>query len=157
MSTRLTERGTPMVDSHALRLVTVTSALNDTIARALANALQAQGFAGATAASLGFLSALECGTNHAAEIARQLGVSRQMVSKSVKEMCALGYLEQRPGSGRQKEILFTARGEQLIAAARHELAAMDRDLLTKWDPSALNGLLDALEQTAQTLQGGEEK
>ncbi len=76
------------------------------------------------------LSALEYGVNYGSEIARNLGVSRQMVAKTVKELCRVNYLEQIEGVGKQKQILFTERGEHLISDARKLLARLD-DILSK--------------------------
>ena len=84
-----------------------------------------------TPSLLSFLSVLECGINYGSEIARTLGVSRQMVAKTVKELCQLGYLEQVDDIGKQKKILFTQSGEQLIADARQLLADLDSLLLQK--------------------------
>lgn len=128
MSTKLTQEGSVLVDSNALKLVLETAKINDLTTAYLSNSLKNRGYEGATAAALVFLSALECGVNYGAEIARNLGVSRQMVAKTVKQLCHVGYLAQIDGVGKQKEILFTNIGELLMADARHLLAALDQTL-----------------------------
>lgn len=129
MSTRLTEKGTLMVESQALQLVQEASEVSDMITRHVSDELQSLGYYGATPSMLGFLSALECGINYGSDIARKLGVSRQMVAKTVRELSQVGYLEQLSvGGRRQKQIVFTLQGEHLMADARQTLAALDRRL-----------------------------
>lgn len=128
MSTRLTKKDIPMVDSKALQLVLGASQVSELITGHLSKSLQKMGYKAATPATLSFLSMLECGVNYGSELARKLGVSRQMVAKTVKELCFAGYLEQVDGTGKQKEILFTATGELLMSDARKLLADMDKTL-----------------------------
>lgn len=130
MSTRLTTKGAPMVESQTLQLVLGTAQVNDLISRYLANTLKNNGYKFVTPSALNFLSTLECGDNYASEIARNLGVSRQMVAKTVKDLCLAGYLEQVDDIGKQKKIIFTETGELLISDARQLLADVDK-ILTK--------------------------
>ena len=51
-----------------------------------------------------------------------------MVAKTVRELCTNGYLQQVPGTGKQKQILFTSSGELLISDARQILADIDQQL-----------------------------
>jgi DNA-binding MarR family transcriptional regulator len=125
MSTRLTKKGTPMVDSQSLKLVFGAAEMNDKVSSYLSNALKKKGYESATSSVLNFLSALECGVNYGSEIARSLGVTRQMVAKTVKELCRVGYLMQVDGLGKQKQILFTELGEQLMSDSRLLLAELD--------------------------------
>lgn len=125
MSTRLTSKGIPMVDSQSLSLILAAGKLHEQMARYLSSGLRKQGYDSASASVLNFLSTLECGVNTGSEIARKLGVSRQMVAKTVKSLCQVGYLIQVDGSGRQKHILFTERGEHLMSDARQLLADLD--------------------------------
>ncbi len=128
MSTRLTRSGIPMVDSQSLKLVLAASSMEQVFSEYLSNQLTRQGYEAVTPSSLSFLSALDCGENVASNIARALGVSRQMVAKTVKQLCKIGYLEQIDGVGRQKTIIFTPLGEQLISDARRVLADLDHVL-----------------------------
>lgn len=129
MSTRLTQKGNPMVDSEALKLVLSASHVQELTTRYLSQTLNAKGYEAVTPSILNFLSALECGVNYGSEIARSLGVSRQMVAKTVKELCRYGYLEQKDGVGKQKEILFTHNGELLMSDTRKILADIDKILV----------------------------
>lgn len=131
MSTRLTQKGNPMVDSEALKLVLSASHVQELTTHYLSQTLNAKGYEAVTPSILNFLSALECGVNYGSEIARSLGVSRQMVAKTVKELCRYGYLEQKDGVGKQKEILFTHNGELLMSDTRQILADIDQVLVKK--------------------------
>ena len=128
MSIRLTRKGAAMVDSQALQLVLGAAQVNDSISRYLSKSLKNKGYKFATAPALSFLSTLECGVNYGSEIARNLGVSRQMVAKTVKGLCLAGYLEQVDDIGKQKKIIFTAIGELLMSEARQLLADIDKTL-----------------------------
>jgi len=128
MSIRFTQKGTPMVDSQALQLALGAAQVNDLISRYLSKCLNNKGYKFATSSTLNFLSTLECGVNYGSEIARNLGISRQMVAKTVKGLCLAGYLEQVDDIGKQKKIIFTETGEQLMSDARQLLADIDKTL-----------------------------
>ena len=131
MSTRMTKKGSPMVESQSLQLVFSAAKMNEQIYQYLSNALEKKGYQSATPSVLNFLSTLECGINYGSEIARSLGISRQMVAKTVKELCRVGYLEQIDGIGKQKQILFTDLGERLMSDSRQLLAELDAILYQK--------------------------
>lgn len=152
MPIRLTKRGTPMVESCSLQLAFASHRLNRAIIERVSARLTEMGYAAATPATLDFLGALECGENHASELARMMGVSRQAVAKSVRQFCHLGYLEQSSGPGRQKRILFTQHGEQLIADARRVLATLDKQLGARIGAAALADLLTATESVADAVE-----
>lgn len=73
-----------------------------------------------------------------------------MVAKTVKELCKLGYLIQQTGEGKQKKILFTPKGEQLMSDARQLLAYLD-DVLYEQVPDT-TALLEQLQQIQQRLE-----
>ncbi len=129
MSTKFTQKNIPMVDSQSLKLLQSTVKLNDVITKTVSNHLIEKGYTAVTPSLLSFLSILECGVNFGSEIARKLDVSRQMVAKTVKALCHLGYLEQKNGVGKQKEIHFTETGEQLMSDARQMLSDIDELIL----------------------------
>lgn len=128
MSTKLTQTNLPMAESQTLQLVLSAGQVNDSIFEYLANTLKNKGYKFASPSALSFLSTLECGVNYASDIARNLGVSRQMVAKTVKELCSAGYLAQVDDVGKQKKITFTPNGEVLISDARQLLADIDKAL-----------------------------
>jgi DNA-binding MarR family transcriptional regulator len=151
MSTRFTQRGIEMVESRSLRLVFATAAVRDGITDYVARTLVAQGYAHVSPSMLSFLGALDCGVNYGSEIARNLEVSRQMVAKTVKELCHVGYLEQVAGPGRQKQILFTAKGERLMADVRRLLARLDQVLAERTGEAKLRATIATLEVIHEIL------
>lgn len=152
MSTKFTKHGVPMVESQSLQLIQHASQLNDAMTQHISQRLIARGHTSLTPSLLSFLSTLECGVNFGSEIARKLGVTRQMVAKTVKELCRLGYLEQVQGTGRQKEILFTERGEQLMSEARTLLSELDNMLLDSTDGEKISQLINELSRIYKLVE-----
>lgn len=145
-----------MVDSQSLKLVFALSRARDALIEYVSLGLVERGHDAASPAVLGFLGELECGVNYSAEIARRLGVSRQMVGKTVRELCALGLLQiaDDPQRRNRKVITFTAGGERLMADARLLLANLDgrfEDALDRGGTSTLIGQLDDI----KTIVGAE--
>ena len=151
MSTKFTQKGAPLVESQTLTLLHTTQDLRARIIAHLAERLSEMGYSEASPAALDFLGALECGDNHAAEIARRIGVSRQFVARQVKHYCKLGYLQQTPGHGKQIIISFTDRGEQLMADARQLLAEIDAMIAAGCAQDDLTDCLDMLRRIVLTL------
>jgi DNA-binding MarR family transcriptional regulator len=141
MSTKLTTTNLPMAESQTLQLVLSAGQVNDSIFQYLANTLKNKGYQFASPSALSFLSTLECGVNYASDIARNLGVSRQMVAKTVKELCSAGYLAQVDDVGKQKKIIFTPNGEVLISDARQLLADMDKALESQFGRNTIPSTL----------------
>jgi len=134
-----------MVDSQSLRLALATAAVRDRITEYVAMKLVEKGYEDVSPATLNFLSALDCGVNYGSEIARSLKVSRQMVAKTVRDLCEAGYLEQVEGRGRQKQILFTKEGERLMSEVRKILAQLDKLLIKQTGEAALKKAIRVLE------------
>jgi len=151
MSTRLTEMGVSMVDSQSLKLLFSAMAVNDRISTYLSKRLKSRGYEAASVSVLNFLSQLECGVNYGSEIARSIGVSRQMVAKTVKELCRIGYLEQAEGVGRQKQILFTKLGEQLMADSRLLLAELDNELFDALGEAGVKETINRLDKVQELV------
>ena len=145
MSTKLTKKVPQMVDSYSLQLVLEAAKTNEQIFTYLSKALKAKGYKSATPSVLHFVSALECGVNYASDIARRLGISRQMAAKTSKELCRMGYLQQKDAVGKQKQIVFTKLGEQLVSDARKALAELDEMLDTKIGKNELKDTVNYLE------------
>ncbi len=140
-----------MRDSMTLQLVMTAGALQESISKLLLQELSASGYPAMTSSRLAFLSTLECGVNYASDVARNLGVSRQMVAKTVKELSALGYLEQNPANGKQKTIEFTQQGEDLIAACRDIMAEVDEKITRRRPPQAIKEIADSLNHILETI------
>jgi len=141
-----------MVESLSLKLAFGSRRLHEAILQSVASRLSEIGYQAATPAALDFLGALECGDNHASEIARMMGVSRQWVAKNVARFCRLGYLEQLAGSGRGKRIVFTAHGESLMADARKELASLDTVLENCLGTLTLEQMVDAAGRLVEAIE-----
>ena len=146
MSTRLTIGDLPMVESHSLKLAFGVAGVQEGISEYLSSSLKRKGYESASSSVLNFLGALECGVNFGSEIARNLGVSRQMVAKTVKELCRVGYLDQKEGEGKQKQIVFTLLGEQLMSDSRLLLAELDGILVNTVGEKGLVELIGNLEK-----------
>lgn len=148
MSTELptSTHGFPLVASESLALVRELSALEARMIGWLLTALHDEGFDTLTETQLVFLGELDCGVNHAAELARRLGVTRQAIHKSVRDLSALGWLEtaDHPELGNQRVILFTREGERLMACAREKFANLDRLLARDLEAGALTQLTQTL-------------
>ena len=63
----------------------------------------------------------------ATELAADLGVTQQAVSKSVRELLALGHVEFAPGAGdrRRRPVRLSAQGRDAVARARAARADID--------------------------------
>ncbi len=150
MSTKFTTHNTAMIDSQTLKLVLGAAELHELTSKYLCSKLMDKGFV-ITPKSLNFLSTLECGVNYASEIARNIGVSRQMAAKTVKELCSKGYLEQVEGMGKQKQILFTKKGEVLMSESRHLLANIDKVLAKQLKSKSLDITLNTMKTIKEIL------
>jgi len=151
MSTRLTTNNIPMVESQSLQLVLAAAQVHEKISIYLSESLKKKGYKFASPSILNFLSTLECGVNYGSEIARNLGVSRQMVAKTVKELCNANYLEQLEGQGKQKQIIFTKTGELLMSDARQLLADVDSVLNKEMDEIQLKTTVTNLENIQKIM------
>lgn len=140
-----------MVESHALRLAKATAAVREGICDYVVIKLNEQGYTDISPAALTFLGALDCGVNYGSEIARNLKVSRQMVAKMVREMSEAGYLEQTEGSGKQKKINFTRKGERLMSEVRKILLSLDRLLQKNTSETALKKTIQMMATIEKTL------
>lgn len=156
MSTKLSngrKTDLPMAESRSLQLLFQLADAQKLLVEHVAHRLTALGYSGVTSGALGFLGQLDCGPNHASEIARRLGVSRQMVAKTVTEMEHKGWLEQVPDPHlrNRKLIRFTAAGEQLMSNARATLAELDQQLDREFGSGWTAALADNLSALKASL------
>lgn len=140
MSTKFTNRPQPLT---VLLSVATGAVLSDLRARLLAC-----GYDGITDSHLVLFGHLDCGATHAALIAQRMGVSRQAISKTLREMETLGILRLAPDPdrGNQKLVVMTEAGERLATDARAALAGIEADLATRIGPEAWPALRNALER-----------
>ena len=151
MSTKLTRKpsaaGYDLVDSHALALTQATETFRERMVLWLLARLKEDGFEGLKANQLTFLGSLDCGVNFAAGLARTLGISRQAVHKTVRELERAGWLATRPDDdlGNQRVIVFTEEGERMMACARKHFLNLDTLLLQKFGEGLLADLQNLLD------------
>lgn len=149
MSTKLTKSnnkspvaGYELLDSHSLVLTQSVRGFQSRITSWLIEQLARDGFENLTASQLSFLGSLDCDKNHAANLARALGISRQAVHKTVRELERLGWLSTVPDEnfGNQKMIIFTLEGERMMASARQLFFDLDKVLLKQFGEKGLQNL-----------------
>ncbi len=110
--------------------------------------LKAKNYTGLTEAHLTLLGNLDCGTTHAAAVAQRIGLSRQAIYRTVKEMEAMEFLtlQDDPLRRNQKLVLMTVSGMQLAMDARQALANLEQTLGDRIGAEALAALRAALQQ-----------
>ncbi len=157
MSMRLTKKRNPQrpvagsaefPESRSLRIAGALARAHGQILEAVAEDVSGAGFDGITVAHVTFIGALDCGLTQSSEVARRLGISRQAVHKTARELVAQGVIElkENPARGNQKIIAFTARGEALVSTMRKVLKRMDGALKTRLGAGGLNQLEHLLAQ-----------
>jgi DNA-binding MarR family transcriptional regulator len=115
MSTKLTTSSAP--------LTVLLSSWSGAILAELRSRLVSQGYAGLTETHLVLYGHLDCGATHAARIAQRMAVSRQAISRTLRELEALGFLrlDPHPGLRNQKLVVMTESGQRLALDARAAL------------------------------------
>jgi DNA-binding MarR family transcriptional regulator len=151
MSTKMTTISTSpaydMADSRSLKLVHLTSNFERRVQKWLVDLLHTRGFIDLTQSQLSFLGALDCGPNSASQIATSLGITRQAVHKTVKELEIRGWLtsEADPIRRNQRIITFTDEGERMMSEARALFKKLDDRLFAGWDPERIDTVFALLE------------
>jgi len=113
----------------------------------LQNLLKKNGWPGITRLQSQVLSCLGDGFLRTADIARHMGVSRQVVSRSVKELVDLGFLKlvADRDDKRANVITPTAQGKRIIACATESLARIEETLEARIGARNLQKLRGILE------------
>ena len=115
---------------------------------ALMARLRARGYDTVTEPHLVLFGNLDCGATHAAQIAKRMRVSRQAISKTLRELQALDLvrLENDTKRRNQKVVVMTPRGMQLALDAREDLQAIEACLAEQIGKETVAALRHALEQ-----------
>ena len=102
------------------------------------------------------MAELDCGPNHASELARRTGVSRQAVHKLAKDLAEQGILEFSVDEVRRNQnvISFTAVGTALMAECRKLLAEMDGALIDHLGAARVSELIDLLAGVGELINAG---
>lgn len=148
MSTRFTIKDAPQTIDASARQPLGQLLINATqwMSVSLLHLMRARGHSDLSSAHLAFFCSLDCGTTHASNVARRMGISRQAVYKTTKELQHLGVLELLvdPSDRRQKVISMTKRGERIALDARASMAEVEKHLEDQIGIRALNQLTSAL-------------
>ena len=136
-----------MADSRSLRLVHLTSTFERSAQKWLVDMLRDRGFTEVTQSQLSFLGALDCGPNYASQVASQLGITRQALHKTVKELEICGWLQTVPDPVRrnQRILAFTDEGERMMSEARALFKQLDDRLFAGWDSDRIEAVFALLE------------
>ncbi len=147
MTRKSPKAGLDLADSQSLSLTLGMNVFLENITHWLLRQLANDGFTTLTASQLSFLGALDCGPNHASNVARQLSISRQAVHKTVRELESDGWLQTQPDEkrGNQRGIVFTVEGERMMSKAREHFASLDATLIDKFGTKSLATLQQLLE------------
>lgn len=119
-----------LVDSEALALLARLDAARRRIDAWLCDRLAADGHPGLTPAALAVLAQLDGGANHAASLARHMGISRQAVHKTLTDLAKRGLVAFNPDpqNRTQKLAYFTGPGERLMRRVRAHMRRLDAAL-----------------------------
>lgn len=115
----------------------------------LLNALHLQGYADIAEPHLILIGNLDCGTTHAAAVAQRMGVSRQAINRTLRELETQGFLrlEEDPVRRNQKIIAMTASGIELVIHARRALDGLEALLGSRIGQNRSAALREALEMS----------
>ena len=129
-------------------LTVLLGAASQIVLRQLRDRLRDCGFETVTEPHLVLFGNLDCGATHAAQIALRMQVSRQAISKTLRELQTLGFLtlQDDPSRGNQKLVVMTARGQDLAIEARQQLQAIEADMAASIGINAVSALRDALDR-----------
>ena len=114
----------------------------------LAARMAGRGHPPLTDAQTALLSNLDCGTTYASAVAERMGISRQAIYRTVREMSEMGLLrlETDPERRNQKIIVMTQKANALVTDARAVLAEIETELADRigaGDAAALRRALEA--------------
>lgn len=110
------------------------------------NMMAGRGHTKLTPAHIAFLANLDCGETHASAVARRMGVSRQAIYRTIRELQTLRILTlvDNPEKGNQKLIRMTPHGTKVVADACVCLSAVEnalRERIGSKDFDRLSGIL----------------
>ena len=138
----------PETDGSPQPLPVLLEAASQSLLSDLTKRLHARGYDTITKSHLIIYGNLDCGATHAALIAQRMGVSRQAISKTLRELQDLGFLrlEDDPERRNQKRALMTHSGELLALAAREEIASIEAMIAERIGVHGLEALRRGLEE-----------
>ena len=145
MSTKFTREAVQVSPPAPLTVLLQTA--SQWVMHALVARLHACGHDRVTEAHLVLFGNLDCGTTYASAIAQRMRVSRQAISKTLRELQTLGLvrLENDPVRANQKRVVMTTGGMRLATDARRELADIEARLADRIGREASEALRSILE------------
>ena len=145
MSTKFTSQPDRNVAQEPLTVL--LQAASQSILHGLMGRLRAFGYADITEPHLILFGNLDCGATHAAQIAQRMQVSRQAISKTLRELQSLGWvlLEDDPARRNQKLVVMTQQGMKLAVDARRALEEIETLLADQIGDETMANLRNALE------------
>lgn len=137
-----------VLEERSEPLTVLLETASQSVLRDIATRLRARGYETITEPHLVLFGNLDCGATHAAQIAQRMGVSRQAISKTLRELKELGFLrlEDDPGRRNQKLVVMVERGMQLALDARAELRRIEAEIADRIGTDAMAALRMALEK-----------
>lgn len=119
--------------------------------------MEERGHVNLNASHLTFLSNLDCGDTYASAVARRMGVSRQAVYRSTRELQRLNILKLETDETRktQKIIRMTKLGQKIVMDARACLSKIETTLSERIGERALTTLAANLSKDWGPPLGGE--
>lgn len=111
------------------------------------NLLEKKGYTDLSDAHLSLLANLQCGSTYASAVAAQMGISRQAIYRTTKELQSAGILilEEDGERRNQKIITMTERGMALATDARAILELVEMELAARIGPENAQVLRHSLE------------
>ena len=145
MSTKFTTNGASSGPSTPLTVL--LGAVSQSVLRRLHGRLHLRGYDRITEPHLVLFGNLDCGATHAAQIAQRMQVSRQAISKTLRELQWLGFvrLADDPARRNQKLVVMTEQGMRLAVDAREALHAIEAEMAVEIGAEAMTALRGALE------------
>jgi len=146
MSTKLSRLDMP--EGLPEPLTVLLEAASQCVLQTLVARLRARGYEAITEPHMVLFGNLDCGATHAARIAQRMQVSRQAISKTLRELQELGFLrlEDDPQRRNQKLVVMVERGMQLAIEARGELRRIEAEISDRIGARAMEALRVALEK-----------
>lgn len=128
-------------------LTVLLEAASKSVLRSLLERLRTRGYRDVTEPHLILFGNLDCGATHAAQIAQRMQVSRQAISKTLRELQSLELLRLEDDSQRrnQKIVVMTDLGMQFATDARGALDEVERALAERMGQGTVEKLREALE------------
>ena len=129
-------------------LTVLLQAASQSVLRGLLARLRTHGHLKVTESHLILFGNLDCGATHAAQIAQRMQVSRQAISKTLRELQSLDLvrLEDDPQRRNQKLVVMTALGLQFAMDARGALNGVEAGLADRIGRDAVTQLRRSLER-----------